>query len=96
MSIDAVSSLRRRMIEDMNARKLCAGARGISTAVCGIFATISSFFVEATMRGGFFCISVAWGQHAGGRMTVSTLILILLLTFAAAGALERLRSTLVK
>jgi hypothetical protein len=32
----------------------------------------------------------------GGRMTVSTLILILLLTFAAAGALERLRSILIK
>ena len=31
-----------------------------------------------------------------GRMTVSTLILILLLTFAGAGALERLRSTLIK
>jgi hypothetical protein len=35
------------------------GAHGISTAVCGIIATISSFFVEATMRGGFFCFSVA-------------------------------------
>jgi hypothetical protein len=39
---------------------------------------------------------VAWVQHAGGRMTFSTLILILLLTFAGAGALERLRSTLIK
>jgi hypothetical protein len=29
-------------------------------------------------------------------MTVSTLILILLLTFAVAGTLERLRSTLTK
>ena len=31
-----------------------------------------------------------------GRMNVSALILILLLTFAGAGALERLRSTLIK
>ena len=45
MSTDSVSSLRQRMIEDMNARKLCAGTqrghigsckvRGISEAIPG-------------------------------------------------------------
>jgi hypothetical protein len=72
------------------------GAHGISTAVCGIIATISSFFVEATSGAGFSVFLSHEDNMQGGRMTVSTLILILLLTFAAAGALERLRSTLIK
>ena len=72
------------------------GTGEFSTAVCGIFATISSFFAEATMRDEF-SFSLSHGDNMqGGRMTVSTLVLILLLTFGAAGALERLRSTLTK
>jgi hypothetical protein len=42
------------------------GTGEFSTAVCGIFATISSFFAEATMRDEFSFFPVAWGQHAGG------------------------------
>jgi hypothetical protein len=54
------------------------------------------FFVEAISPAGF-PVSLSHGYNTqGGRMTVSTLILILLLTFAGAGALERLRSTLIK
>jgi hypothetical protein len=37
MSTDAVTPLRQRMIEDMNARKLCAGTqRAIFTAASGL------------------------------------------------------------
>jgi hypothetical protein len=54
------------------------------------------FFVEAISPAGF-PVSLSHGYNMqGGRMTVSTLILILLLTFTGAGALERLRSTLIK
>jgi hypothetical protein len=54
------------------------------------------FFAEATMRDEF-SFSLSHGDNMqGGRMTVSTLVLILLLTFGAAGALERLRSTFTK
>jgi hypothetical protein len=54
------------------------------------------FFCQSHNAGRVFLFPVAWGQHAGGRMTVSTLVLILLLTFAVAGALERLKSILTK
>ena len=39
MSIDAISPLRRRMIEDMNARKLCAGTQRGHIRSCERFAT---------------------------------------------------------
>jgi integrase/recombinase XerD len=38
MSMDAVSPLRRRMIEDMNARKLCAGTQRGHLRSCKRFA----------------------------------------------------------
>jgi hypothetical protein len=38
MSIDAVGPLRRRMIEDMNARKLCAGTQRGHIRSCKRFA----------------------------------------------------------
>ena len=61
---------------------------------CGICATIHYFFVRAIARDGFFCSHVAQEQQAGGRMTISTLILVLLLTFGAACALDRLARSL--
>jgi hypothetical protein len=60
------------------------------------FCNNQSFFCHSHNAGRVLLFPVAWGQHAGGRMTISALILILLLTFVAAGALERLRSTLTK
>jgi hypothetical protein len=38
MSTDAVSPLRQRMIEDMNARKLCAGTQRGHISSCKRFA----------------------------------------------------------
>ena len=43
MSMDAVSPLRQRMIEDMNARKLCAGTQRSHIYSCKRFAA----FLEA-------------------------------------------------
>jgi len=34
MSTDAVTPLRHRMIEDMNARKLCAGTQATTEDIC--------------------------------------------------------------
>src|SRR6266404_9837446 len=39
MSTDAISPLRQRMIEDMNARKLCAGTQRSHIRSCKRFAT---------------------------------------------------------
>ena len=39
MSTDAVTPLRQRMIEDMNARKLCAGTQRAHVQSCKRFAT---------------------------------------------------------
>jgi hypothetical protein len=41
MSIDAVSPLRRRMIEHMNARKLCVGTQKGHIRSCKLFAAFS-------------------------------------------------------
>jgi hypothetical protein len=54
------------------------------------------FLLKPQCGAGFSVFLSHEDNMQGGRMTVSTLILILLLTFAAAGALERLRSTLIK
>ena len=42
MSIDVVSPLRQRMIEDMTARKLSAGTRGSRVGGCNRFAAFSA------------------------------------------------------
>ena len=42
MSTDSVSSLRQRMIEDMNARKLCGGTQRGHIRSCKRFAAFST------------------------------------------------------
>jgi len=42
MSMDAISPLRQRMIEDMNARKLCAGTQRGHIRSCKRFAATAS------------------------------------------------------
>ena len=42
MSIDTVSPLRQRMIEDMNARKLCAGTQRATSAAANVLLRFSS------------------------------------------------------
>jgi len=60
------------------------------------FCNDQSFFFDSQNEGRVLLFPVAWEQHAEGGMTISALILILLLTFAAADALQRLSSTLFK
>ena len=56
---------------------------------CGIFATVSSFFTEATLMDEFLALLSRRNNMQGGRMSVSTLFLILLMTFVVACALDR-------
>src|SRR5258705_5864256 len=48
MSMDAISPLRQRMIEDMNARKLCAGTKRGHIRSCKRFAALTERSLDAT------------------------------------------------
>ena len=50
MSTDSVSPLRRRMIEDMNARKLCAGTQRGHIRSCKQFAAARVDFDHIELR----------------------------------------------
>ena len=60
MSTDAISPLRQRMIEDMNARKLCAHTQRGHIRSCRRFAA----FLEAFSRHGY-----RWRTSAGSNCT---------------------------
>jgi len=54
----------------------------------------AAFFADATVQDGFSFICRAGTTGTGGRMTISTLILILLLTFGVACVLDRFARSL--
>ena len=59
MNIDAVTPLRQRMVEDMNARKLCAQRRGATfTAASGSLSFSNGHLTRRQRRtsAGFSCI----------------------------------------
>ena len=57
MNIDAVTPLRQRMVEDMNARKLCAQTQGGHIHSCKRFAEFLKRSPDtATTSAGFSCI----------------------------------------
>jgi hypothetical protein len=66
MSIDAVSSLRRRMIEDMNARKLCAGGYGGFPQQSVGFLQLSVLFLSKPQCGAGFSVSLSHGDNMQG------------------------------
>jgi hypothetical protein len=59
---------------------------------CEIFATLGKYFVAVTLASGFFGFDVANVQQVlgGVRMSIESLLLILVLTFAAGFVLDRL------
>jgi hypothetical protein len=66
MSIDAVSSLRRRMIEDMNARKLCAGGTGDFHSSLWDFCNYQLFFCRSHNAGRVFLFLCRMGTTCRG------------------------------
>jgi hypothetical protein len=59
MTTEAITPLRQRMIEDMNARKLCTGTQRGHIRACKRFAAFSSdrlIQLRLTICGGFSCI----------------------------------------
>ena len=58
MNIDAVTSLRQRMVEDMNARKLCAQTQRGHIHSCKRFAEFHGHLTRRQRRtsAGFSCI----------------------------------------
>jgi hypothetical protein len=67
----------------------CDRCIGVFHFHCGIFATVSSFFTEVTLPDEFLALLSRRNNMQGGRMSVSTLFLILLMTFVVACALDR-------
>ena len=65
MSTDTVSPLRQRMIEDMNARKLCAGTQRGHIRSCKRFAAFLKRSPDtATVRRTSACSSCTWPRRA--------------------------------
>jgi len=62
MSTDTVSPLRQRMIEDMNARKLCAGTQRGHIRGCKRFAAFLRRSPETAYGRGYPPVSVAPGR----------------------------------
>jgi hypothetical protein len=64
------------------------GAEECSTALVGFLQRSFLFSPKAIMRNGF-SVSLSRGDNTQGRMRISALILVLLLTFGVACALDR-------
>ena len=62
MGTDSVSSLRQRMIEDMNARKLCAGTQRGHLRGCKRFAAFVNRPPETAMAEDIWCFQVMPGR----------------------------------
>jgi len=59
--------------------------------ICEIFATLGKYFNAVTLTGGFIVpMSPTYNRFGGVRMSIESLILILVLTFAAGFVLDRL------
>ena len=60
MSTDSISPLRQRMIEDMNARKLCAGTQKGHIRSCRRFTASSSVLLTRQRQRIFAGFSCTW------------------------------------